>query len=59
MNELERDLDSERMRSQLVVALDPSSTIDAGTTAHLRFDPHSMHVFDVVSGDNLTVPTDL
>ena len=59
LDELERDLDSERMRSQLVVALDPSSTIDAGTKAHLRFDPHSMHVFDVLSGENLTVPEDV
>jgi multiple sugar transport system ATP-binding protein len=56
LEELERDLDSERMRSQLVVALDPSSTIDAGTSAKLWFDPHYMHVFDVESGENLTNP---
>ena len=56
LEELERDLDSERMRSQLVVALDPSSTIDAGTTAKLWFDPRHMHVFDVESGENLTNP---
>ena len=55
LDELERDLDSERMRSQLVVALDPSSTVDAGGTAHLCFDPHAMHVFDAETGANLTL----
>jgi multiple sugar transport system ATP-binding protein len=56
LDELERDLDSERMRSQLVVALDPSSTIDAGTSARIWFDPRRMHVFDVGTGANLTNP---
>ncbi len=58
LDELERDLDSERMRSQLVVALDPASRIDAGTTARLWFDARHMHLFDVESGDNLTNPAE-
>jgi multiple sugar transport system ATP-binding protein len=52
--ELERDLDSERLRSQLVVALDPQSRIDDGDQATLWFDPNDLHVFDPESGDNLT-----
>jgi multiple sugar transport system ATP-binding protein len=56
LDELERDLDSERLRSQLVVALDPSSTIDARTQARIWFDPRRMHVFDVSTGENLTNP---
>ncbi len=56
LDELERDLDSERMRSQLVVALDPASAVEAGTQATLWFDPRRMHLFDLESGENLTNP---
>ena len=56
LDELERDLDSERMRSQLVVALDPASAVEAGAEAQLWFDPRRMHLFDVESGENLTNP---
>ena len=52
--ELEKELDSERMRSQLVVALDPSSQISNGTEARIWFDPNHMHVFDAGTGENLT-----
>jgi multiple sugar transport system ATP-binding protein len=55
LDELERDLDSERLRSQLVVALEPSSDIGAEQAARLWFDPTRLHVFDVVSGENLTL----
>ncbi|BBH69273.1 ABC transporter ATP-binding protein [Actinoplanes sp. OR16] len=54
LEELERELDSEQMRTQLVVALDASSRIRAGATARLWFDPYKMHVFDASSGENLT-----
>ena len=54
LNELEKELDSERMRSQLVVALDPASRIDDGSEAEIWFDPRRMHVFDPETGDNLT-----
>ncbi len=53
--ELERDLDSERMREQLVVALDPASRIAGNSQATFWFDPQRMHIFDVTSGDNLTL----
>ena len=54
LNELEKELDSERVRSQLVVALDPSSRINPQSKAKLWFDPRRMHVFDAASGENLT-----
>jgi multiple sugar transport system ATP-binding protein len=54
LRELQRELDSEQMRTQLVVALDPSSRIRSGSTAELWFDPERIHVFDPASGDNLT-----
>src|SRR5215470_12136146 len=54
LEELERELDSEQMRTQLVVALDVSSPIRSGSKAELWFDPERMHVFDPASGENLT-----
>nr|WP_231947869.1 hypothetical protein [Jiangella sp. DSM 45060] len=53
--ELERELDSEALRTQLVVALDASSRIPEGTPASLWLDLRRVHVFDPESGDNLTV----
>jgi multiple sugar transport system ATP-binding protein len=55
LHELERELDSERLRSQLVVALDPTSRIRDGAEAELWFDPRRMLLFDVASGDCLTL----
>jgi multiple sugar transport system ATP-binding protein len=55
LSELERELDSERMRSQLVVALDPMSRIADGQPAELWFDPRHLHVFDTATGENLTL----
>jgi multiple sugar transport system ATP-binding protein len=52
--ELERELDSEQLRTQMVVALDPMSRIRDGSQAELWFDPRRIHVFDPKSGDNLT-----
>ena len=54
--ELERELDGEHARTQLVVALDPSSRMISGETAQLWFDPEDMHIFDAATGDNLTRP---
>jgi multiple sugar transport system ATP-binding protein len=54
LGELERELDSERMRNQLVVALDPSSDIRAGEDARIWLNPAHLHVFDVETGDSLT-----
>jgi multiple sugar transport system ATP-binding protein len=52
--DLARDLDSEHLRSQLVVALDPASRISDRAQARLWFDPRRLHVFDAATGENLT-----
>jgi multiple sugar transport system ATP-binding protein len=58
LKELERELDSERMRSQLVVALAPMSRISDNVDATLWLDPRRMLLFDPNSGDNLTLDID-
>jgi multiple sugar transport system ATP-binding protein len=52
--ELARDLDAERLRSQLVVAVDPRQRLARGTQLPLRVDPRRMHLFDPESGAALT-----
>jgi len=51
--ELDRELDGESMRSQLVVTLDAMTSVRDGDTAQLWFDPNRMHVFDPSTGENL------
>jgi multiple sugar transport system ATP-binding protein len=55
LQELERELDSERMRSQLVVALEPMSRIQDNTEAELWLEPRRMLIFDPHDGENLTL----
>jgi len=52
--ELERQLDSEALRTQFVVNLDSASRVRDGDTASLWFDPAKMLVFDPESTVNLT-----
>jgi multiple sugar transport system ATP-binding protein len=52
--ELAHELDSEQMRTQLCVSLDPMSRVSAGGTATLWLDPSRIHLFDPRTGDNLT-----
>ncbi len=54
LEELDRELDGEGMRTQMIVALDAVSRIREGSTAKLWFDPRRMHLFDPQSGENLT-----
>jgi multiple sugar transport system ATP-binding protein len=54
LDELDRELDGEGMRTQLVVSLDASSRVRDGERAKLWFDPARMHLFDPESGENLT-----
>jgi multiple sugar transport system ATP-binding protein len=54
LEELDRDLDGEGMRTQLVVALDSESRVSDGDEATLWFDPAKLMVFDPESGENLT-----
>ena len=58
LRELERELDSESLRTQLVVALDPTSRVRPGSKADLWFDTERVHVFDPATGENLTLNRD-
>ncbi len=55
LTQLERDLDGDAMRSQLVVSLDSTSQIAEGDRAEIWVDTRQMHLFDPETGDNLTV----
>jgi multiple sugar transport system ATP-binding protein len=55
LKELARELDSESLRTQLVVSLDPASRIREGDHASLWFDPDRMLLFDPATGSNLSV----
>jgi multiple sugar transport system ATP-binding protein len=52
--ELANELDSEQIRTQLVVTLDPESRVKEGEEAELWLDPSRMHLFDPATGENLT-----
>lgn len=54
LEDLDRDLDGEGMRSQVVIALDARSTIALEDHAELQFYRSAMHVFDPETGENLT-----
>jgi multiple sugar transport system ATP-binding protein len=54
LEELATELDSEQIRTQLVVILDAESRVKQGAEAALWLDPSRMHLFDPESGDNLT-----
>jgi multiple sugar transport system ATP-binding protein len=53
--ELEKDLDSEALRTQLVVSLDSNSRISKGEEAEIWMDASQMHLFDPATGENLTL----
>jgi multiple sugar transport system ATP-binding protein len=52
--ELAVELDTEQLRTQLVVALDAEHDLAEGSDAELWLDPSRMHLFDPASGTNLT-----
>ena len=56
--QLERDLDGESLRTQLVVSLDGASRIAAGSDAEIWLDASKLHLFDPATGENLTVDHD-
>ncbi len=58
LDELERDLDGEAMRPQLVVSLDGSSRVAEGDDAEIWVDTSRMHLFDAATGENLTIDLD-
>ena len=54
LEELDRDLDGEGTRTQVVAALDPSTAVAEGDEVQLWFDPAKVMVFDPETGENLT-----
>ena len=56
--ELASELDSEQLRSQICVELDPMSRVSSGDKATLWLDASRLHLFDPPSGDNLTRSTE-
>ncbi len=54
LQQLEKDLDGETVRTQLVVSLDAASRIRSGDEAEIYVDSSKMHLFDPASGDNMT-----
>ena len=55
LQQLEKELEGESLRSQLVISLDSASTIKEGDEAEIYVDASAMHLFDPETGDNLTV----
>ena len=55
LGQLEKDLDGESMRTQLVVSLDGASLISEGDEAEIWVDATQIHLFDPATGENLTV----
>jgi multiple sugar transport system ATP-binding protein len=53
--QLERDLDGESLRTQLVIGLDGASRIKEGDEAEIYVDSSKMHLFDPATGENLTL----
>jgi multiple sugar transport system ATP-binding protein len=53
--QLERDLDGEALRTQLVISLDGSSRIKEGDEAEIFVETDKMHLFDPGTGENLTL----
>jgi multiple sugar transport system ATP-binding protein len=55
LQQLERDLDGESLRTQLVISLDGASRISEGDDATIWVDARKIHLFDPASGENLTM----
>ena len=55
LQQLERDLDGETLRTQLVISLDATSMVSEGDEAEIWVDTAQMHLFDPSTGENLTI----
>ncbi|SFI48252.1 multiple sugar transport system ATP-binding protein [Nocardioides psychrotolerans] len=55
LQQLERDLDGETLRTQLVISLDAASKVSEGDEAEIWVDTATMHLFDPSTGENLTI----
>lgn len=58
LTQLEKDLDGESLRTQLVVSLDGASRIAEGDEATIWVDARKIHLFDPATGENLTIDSD-
>ena len=58
LTQLEKDLDGESLRTQLVVSLDGASRVAEGDEAEIWINSAKMHLFDPETGQNLTVDLD-
>ena len=54
LTELQRELEAESSRTQLVVSLDAASRVNEGERAQLFMNTAGMHLFDPATGANLT-----
>jgi multiple sugar transport system ATP-binding protein len=54
LKELSRELDSDQLRTQMIVAIDAASRIRGGREAEVWVDTRKMHLFDPKTGENLT-----
>ncbi|CAN5185023.1 hypothetical protein BH11ACT7_BH11ACT7_07730 [soil metagenome] len=54
LTQLASELDSEQLRTQICVELDPLSRVRSGDKATLWLDTSRLHLFDPQNGDNLT-----
>ena len=54
LHDLAQDMDSDDLRTQLVVALDAMSRVRGGDTTDLWVDTRRIHLFDPATGENLT-----
>lgn len=55
LEQLEKDLDGDSLRTQLVISLDGASRVKEGDDAQIWVDTSKMHLFDPATGENLTV----
>ena len=53
--DLEKEMDGEALRTQLVVSLDAAAKVFRGEEAELFIDASRMHLFDPSTGENLTL----
>src|SRR6185312_1929742 len=53
--QLERDLDGDALRTQLVISLDGASRVQEGDEAEIWVDGSKIHLFDPATGENLTI----
>jgi multiple sugar transport system ATP-binding protein len=55
LTELQRELDTDSDRTQLIVKLDEASDVREGDEIELWFDPRNLHLFDPVTSENVTL----